>query len=271
MISFPDPCSVTFLSSSPLWSCRFYHIYFVNPFFPLHTIQKSNPSIQKCNEFHSKMGFFVISNAIFICNCFRLWILKDLFVTQGIDHPDNITELSDQIWQHTLMLHLLGSSLLWQRFYAAQYCWPFDCIGATGSVICNCCTCIGFEVKSKKNHHKDQRASWRPEVPTRLHFNFMQFTTTFSWIWLMLQKALFGLRFTKFNGKMSVKVLSLNGKIYYLLKGSLWQSSCHHDRVIQVILWFLMWSRWQKDGFVFDNTSVKMLCVVSNTQYDSLQ
>lgn len=96
--------------------------------------------------------------------------------------------------------------------------------------------------------------------PTRLHFNFMQFITTFSWIWLMLQKALFGLRFTKFNGK-----------IYYLLKGSLWQSSCHHDRVIQVILWFLMWSRWQKDEFVFDNTSVKMLCVVSNTQYDSLQ
>lgn len=73
-------------------------------------------------NFIAKWVFFVISNAIFICNCFRLWILKDLFVTQGINHPDNITELSDQIWQHTLMLHLLGSSLLWQRFYAAQYC-----------------------------------------------------------------------------------------------------------------------------------------------------
>lgn len=155
------------------------------------------------------------------------------------------------------MLHLLGSSLLWQRFYVAQYCWPFDCVGTTGSVICNCCTCIGFEVKSKKNHHKDQRASWRPAGSNQAAFKF---TTTFSWIWLMLQKALFGLRFTKFIGK-----------IYYLLKGSLWHSSCHHDRMMHVILWFLMWSRWQKDGFVFDNTSVKLLCVVSNTRYDSLQ
>lgn len=194
------------------------------------------------------MGFFVISTAIFIwtvtvsdCGFWKICLLLkgSTILTTLLSYQ---TRFSNIHWCCTFLGHHYSGNGFMLRSIAD----PLTVLGPWVLWFVTVAHVLALRWNQRKTITKISEHHEGLQVQTRLHLNFMQFSTTVSWIWLMLQKALFGHTFTKFIGK-----------IYYLLKGSLWHSSCHHDRMMQVILWFLMWSRWQKDGFVFDNTSVK--------------
>lgn len=199
-------------------------------------------------NFIAKWGFFVISTAIFIwtvtvsdCGFWKICLLLkgSTILTTLLSYQ---TRFSNIHWCCTFLGHHYSGNGFMLRSIAD----PLTVLGPWVLWFVTVAHVLALRWNQRKTITKISEHHEGLQVQTRLHLNFMQFSTTVSWIWLMLQKALFGHTFTKFIGK-----------IYYLLKGSLWHSSCHHDRMMQVILWFLMWSRWQKDGFVFDNTSVK--------------